>query len=109
MTAPFQSSRDVILRTKKMGDAAQFYERTLGMKPTLRQEGMVGFETGAFQLFVEDGSPAHGPVFDMLVPNLKAAKDTLLAAGCTIVEEDPAVPRCYIQDPFGLVFNIAQR
>jgi hypothetical protein len=33
----------------------------------------------------------------------------LLAAGCSLVEEDPVVPRCYIRDPHGLVFNIAQR
>jgi catechol 2,3-dioxygenase-like lactoylglutathione lyase family enzyme len=109
MTTSFQSSRDVILRTKKMGEAAAFYETTLGLKPTMRREGMVGFETGAFQLFVEDGAPAHGPVFDMLVPSLQAAKEKLLAAGCTIQEEDASVPRCYIRDPFGLVFNIEQR
>jgi hypothetical protein len=32
----------------------------------------------------------------------------LLSAGCALVEEDPAVPRCYIRDPYGLVFNIEQ-
>jgi catechol 2,3-dioxygenase-like lactoylglutathione lyase family enzyme len=109
MTAPFHSSRDVILRTKKMAEAAQFYETTLGLKPTMQREGMLGFETGAFQLFVEDGAPAHGPVFDMWVPSLEAAKEKLLAAGCTIQEEDPSIPRCYVRDPFGLVFNIEQR
>jgi len=43
------------------------------------------------------------------VPDLDAAKSALLAAGCTAVEENPAVPRCYIRDPYGLVFNIEQR
>jgi len=32
----------------------------------------------------------------------------VLAAGCALVEEDPAVPKCYLRDPFGLVFNIEQ-
>jgi hypothetical protein len=32
----------------------------------------------------------------------------MLAAGCALQEENPALPRCYIRDPFGLVFNIAQ-
>jgi hypothetical protein len=32
----------------------------------------------------------------------------LIAAGCDIAEEDPSVPRCYIRDPYGLVFNIEQ-
>jgi hypothetical protein len=39
---------------------------------------------------------------------MQAAKSRLLAAGCTVVEEAPAVPRCYIRDPFGLVFNIEE-
>jgi hypothetical protein len=43
------------------------------------------------------------------VPDLQAAKSALLSAGCTLLEEDPAVPRCYIRDPYGLVFNIEQR
>jgi len=68
---------------------------------------MAGFETGAFRLFVERG-PAHGPVFDFLVSDLQAAKAALLAAGCAVIEEDPALPRCYIRDPYGLTFNIEQ-
>lgn len=37
-----------------------------------------------------------------------AAKRSLLSAGCTVREEDPSVPRCYIRDPHGLVFNIEE-
>jgi hypothetical protein len=42
------------------------------------------------------------------VSDAQDTKGRLLAAGCKIVEENPAVPRCYIRDPFGLVFNIEQ-
>ena len=70
---------------------------------------MVGFETGSFQLFVEKGAPPHGPVFEMRVPDLAAAKAKLVAAGCSVVEEDPGVPRCYLRDPYGLVFNLEQK
>jgi len=68
---------------------------------------MVGFETGSFRLYVEKGAE-HGPVFEFLVSDVEVAKRQLLEAGCTIVEEDPALPRCYIRDPYGLVFNIGQ-
>jgi hypothetical protein len=47
-------------------------------------------------------------VFELLVPELAAAKTRLLAAGCTLQEENASLPRCYIRDPFGIVFNIAQ-
>jgi hypothetical protein len=68
---------------------------------------MVGFETGEFRLYVEKG-PEHAPVFELLAPDVKAAKEELLAAGCTIVEEIPSLPRCYIRDPFGFTFNLAK-
>jgi predicted enzyme related to lactoylglutathione lyase len=68
---------------------------------------MLGFETGAFCLYVERGAK-HGAVFEFLVPDVSAAKARLVAAGCTVVEEDPSLPRCYIRDPYGVVFNIAR-
>jgi catechol 2,3-dioxygenase-like lactoylglutathione lyase family enzyme len=92
-----------------MADAAKFYEKTLGLKPTMRKDGMIGFETGSFELFVEKGSPAHGPVFDFLVADLEAARKMLIAAGCTVEEDNASVPRLYMRDPFGLVFNVAKR
>jgi catechol 2,3-dioxygenase-like lactoylglutathione lyase family enzyme len=104
---PFRASRDVIIRTESFDAAARFYESVLGLKKFPVAELMAGFETGAFRLYVERG-PAHGPVFDFLVPDLQAAKSALLSAGCALIEEDPAVPRCYIRDPYGLVFNIEQ-
>jgi catechol 2,3-dioxygenase-like lactoylglutathione lyase family enzyme len=107
MSAAFRASRDVIIRTERFDEAARFYESVLGLKKFLDDKSMAGFETGAFRLFVERGAK-HGPVFDFLVPDMQAAKATLLAAGCTVIEEDPAVPRCYIRDPHGLVFNIEQ-
>ncbi len=106
--AAFRSTRDVILRTEAMGEAARFYETLLGLKASLRQDGLVGFETGSFQFFVEQGAPAHGPVFEFCVPNVATEKTRLVAAGCTVVEEDPQIPRCYLRDPYGLVFNLRQ-
>jgi predicted enzyme related to lactoylglutathione lyase len=45
-------------------------------------------------------------VFEFLVPDVHAAKARLTAAGCTVEEENASVPRCYIRDPYGVVFNI---
>ena len=107
MSNTFKASRDIIVRTEKWLEALKFYGSVLGLPITHRSETIVGFETGSFCLYVEQGKE-HGPVFDFLVPNIQAAKQQLVAAGCTIIEENPAVPRCYIRDPFGLVFNIEQ-
>jgi len=107
MKKAFKSSRDVIIQTDNLGGAIEFYETTLGFPVTDRSRDLVEFETGAFRLYVEKGD-RPGPVFDFLVPDIQATRTRLLAAGCTLVEEDPAVPRCYIRDPFGLVFNIEE-
>jgi predicted enzyme related to lactoylglutathione lyase len=107
MAGPFQSSREVILRTQKWTDAVTFYGSILGLPVAYQDAKMVGFETGAFRLYVENGTePA--PVFELLVPDVEAAKRRLLAAGCAIVEEIPSLPRCYIRDPFGFTFNLGQ-
>ena len=105
MIPSVKSSRDVIVRTAAWADAIRFYESALGLRITHRGNGVVGFETGAFCLYIEKGQ-AHGPVFEFLVPDVPAAKARLLAAGCILVEEDPAVPRCYVKDPYGITYNI---
>ncbi|MFN2624298.1 MAG: VOC family protein [Chthoniobacterales bacterium] len=101
------ATRDVIIQVDDWTKALEFYEMTLGFPVCHRTSNIVGFETGAFCLYVEKGK-RPGPVFDFLVANAQDTKERLLAAGCTIVEENPSVPRCYIRDPFGLVFNIEQ-
>ena len=100
-----KSSRDIIIRTQRWSEAIQFYSSVLGLPITHRNASMVGFETGSFCLYVEKGDD-HGPVFEFFVENVQASKEKLLAAGCTLVEEDPSLPRCYIRDPYGVVFNI---
>jgi catechol 2,3-dioxygenase-like lactoylglutathione lyase family enzyme len=103
----FNSSRDVIIRSDTWVKAVKFYESVLGFQISHRSEGLVGFETGSFCLYVENGRP-HGPVFDFLVADVAGAKAALLAAGCTLIEEDPKLPRCYLRDPFGITFNIGK-
>jgi predicted enzyme related to lactoylglutathione lyase len=47
-------------------------------------------------------------VIEFLVPDVEAEKRRLIAAGCTVQEENASIPRCYIRDPYGVVFNIGQ-
>ena len=103
-----QPSRDVIIRTPAWNEAVRFYEQILGFAVSSRAESMMGFETGSFRLYVEKGPP-HGPVFDFPVADVPAIRDSLLKAGCTLVEEDLAVPRCYLRDPYGMTFNVGRK
>ena len=105
MANVYKSARDVIIRTDAWEEAKAFYGSVLGLPMTYQAAALVGFEAGSFCLYVEKGK-AHGPVFEFIVDNVQVAKRALLSAGCTILEEDATVPRCYVRDPFGLVFNI---
>lgn len=107
MTDTLKSSRDVIVRTSDLAEAAKFYTSVMGFRITSKDANLAGFETGSFCLYVERG-PSHGPVFELLVPNVAEAKARLVAAGCKVVEENAAIPRCYIRDPYGFTFNVAR-
>ena len=110
MDVPYRATRDVILRTEKFEPARNFYENLLGLTVAYRSADLMGYEAGSLRFYVERSNPElgspHGPVFEFLVPDLGRARAILLAAGSSIVEEDSAAPRCYIRDPFGLVFNV---
>lgn len=101
------SSRDIILRTQNWTEAIEFYRSVLGLPITYRDPSIIGFETGSFQLFVEKGDD-HGPVFEFLVADVQSTKQKLIAAGCIVIEENTSTPRCYMRDPYGLVFNLGR-
>ena len=105
MATEFKASRDIIIRTENWAEALQFYRSVLNLPMMEQGDTIVGFETGSFCLYVEQGKE-HGPVFEFLVLDVQAAKRKLIAAGCSVIEEDPGIPRCYIRDPYGMVFNV---
>lgn len=107
MEQAVRSSRDVILRTRDWDRALAFYGTVLGLPLQRHGDNLVGFDGGGFVLYVERGEP-HGPVHELLCADTAQARQQLLAAGCEVVEEDPGVPRCYVRDPFGLVFNLGR-
>ena len=102
-----KSSRDVLIQTDRMDVAANFYENVLGFKVFKRDEHLIGLETGSFRLFIDNGEPL-GPVFEFITPHFEETKNKLMKAGCRVEEEDPKIPRCYMRDPFGIIFNLAE-
>ncbi len=105
---PVSSTRDILIQTERSIEARNFYEGVLGFTVVHDDPAMCGLDTGSFRLFI-DTAPALGPVFEFEVGSLSAIKARLLAEGCSIVEEDPSIPRCYMRDPFGLIFNLREQ
>jgi len=101
------STSDVMLRTNDLQDAKRFYHVTLGFPIVTESERVIGFDTGSIVLYFELGDP-NGSVFEFEVDDLEDAKQKLLGNGCSLIEEDPKLPRCYLRDRFGLIFNITK-
>jgi len=102
-TKQFCSTRDVLVRVDDLQKATEFYTETLGLNPTQHSPTLVGFETGAFTLYLDAGKPV-GPIFEFVVPDVDAARERLVTAGCSIIRWEG--PHRWLRDPYGLMFNL---
>jgi hypothetical protein len=98
---------DILIQTEDPMRAADFYVKALGFEITDRNPNMIGLHGRNINLFIEPG-PALGPVLEVTVKSVKEAKVNLTKLGCQIVKDEPNFPRCYIKDPNGLIYNIAE-
>jgi len=42
------------------------------------------------------------------VDDVTEAKRRLVENGCEVVKDEPDFPRCYVKDPFGLIYNLTR-
>jgi catechol 2,3-dioxygenase-like lactoylglutathione lyase family enzyme len=92
-------------------ESRAFYVEILGLReitkpPELAGRGGCWFAgpNAAIHLAPEDGFRPHAKAHPALViRDLAAAREVLVAAGVAIEEDDAGLPviRCYIRDPFG--------
>jgi len=99
---------DILIQAQDPKSAAAFYVEHLGFKITGEAPNMISIHGEHINFFIEKG-PALGPVFEVTVDSVEEAKDRLLKAGCEIVKNEPEFPRCYIKDPFGLIYNLTDQ
>jgi predicted enzyme related to lactoylglutathione lyase len=85
--------------------AAAFYVEQLGFEVTGEEPQMISLHGRRINLFIERG-PALGPVFEVTVDSVEAAKQRLVKSGCTVVKDEPEFPRTYVRDPYGLIYNL---
>jgi Glyoxalase-like domain len=96
---------DILIQTPDPGSAASFYVKQLGFEITGETPEMISLHGKHINFFIERG-PALGPVLEVTVASVEKAKAQLVAKGCQIVKDEPDFPRCYIKDPFGLIYNL---
>jgi predicted enzyme related to lactoylglutathione lyase len=98
-------SADILLQSPDPQKAAKFYEEQLGFVVTGNDPEMISVHGNNINFFIERG-PTLGPVLEVTVPDLAEAKRRLVENGCEIVKDEPDFPRCYVRDPYGLIYNL---
>ena len=83
----FRMSPNVAVRTKKFSEAADL-------------------EADPLNIFVIADDEVSGPVMELFVDDLEKAREVLVANGCKVLRWRGKGQDCYIQDPFGVIFNI---
>jgi hypothetical protein len=96
---------DILIQAPDPKGAASFYVEQLGFTVTGELPHMISLHGAHINLFIELG-PALGPVLEVTVDNVEEAKLRLVKNGCEIVKDEPDFPRCYVRDPFGLIYNL---
>ncbi len=97
--------KDILIQAPDPRNAATFYVEHLGFEITGETPNMISLHGANINLFIEQG-PALGPVLEVTVDNVEEAKVRLVKQGCEIIKDEPGFPRCYVKDPFGLIYNL---
>lgn len=96
---------DISIQAPDPALAARFCVAYLGFEITDNNPKMIGLHGNHMNLFIEPGPPP-GPVLEVTVDNVEKAKARLVKNGCQVVKHEPQVPRCYLKDPYGLIYNL---
>jgi len=99
--------KDILIQAPDPKAAADFYVKQLGFTITGEHGGWIDLHGDNINLFIEEG-PAVGPVLEVTVDDVKKAKQRLVESGCEVVKDEPDFPRCYVRDPYGLIYNLTK-
>lgn len=102
----FQMSPNVAVRTTEYAAAVAFYTEVLGFPDRSDKADLVDLDASPLNLFIIEDEEISGPVMELFVDDLEAARDELLANGCKILRWRGKGQDCYIKDPFGVIFNL---
>ncbi|MDR3688733.1 MAG: hypothetical protein P4L46_05080 [Fimbriimonas sp.] len=98
---------DVLVQAEDPVGAAAFYVEQLGFEVTDVTPNLVSLHGEYINLHIERGLPI-GPVLEVMVASVDEAKARLKKCGCKVIKDEPRYPRCYIQDPFGVIYNLKE-
>lgn len=105
----FKMSTNIAVETGDVTSAKAFYSDVLGFKLKEDQEDFAELDASPLCMFIQDDPDVKGVVMELFVDDLEAAREYLVENGCRIIRWKGKGDDCYIEDPFGLRFNIWEK
>jgi len=101
----YKISRCVCFQTMDLEAASKHFQRELGLKEVSRSKDSVELEGEEIRFFIDKG-PEMGPILEAIVPELEGAKADLMDQGWSVVLWEGRGKRCYMRNPYGMLFNL---
>lgn len=103
----FKISKNIGYQVEDIEKAKHFYESVMGLQESEDSSvEEIEYRTKHNSIFLMPGSENLGPIMEVVVSDLEAAKKYLVENGCEIVRWHGKGKDCYVKDPFGMVFNV---
>ena len=102
----FRMSPNVAVRTARFADAVDFYTNVIGFRDRSDDPEVANFDASPLNLYVIQDPEFCGPVLELFVDELEQARKELVANGCKVLRWRGKGQDCYIEDPFGVVYNL---
>jgi predicted enzyme related to lactoylglutathione lyase len=99
-------SPNIAIRHKDYDAAVDFYASVIGFENRSSDPDLADFDANPINLYVLADDEFSGPVLELFVDDLEAARDHLVANGCKVLRWRGKKQDCYIQDPFGVIYNL---
>ena len=105
----YKMSPNIAVYAKDIEAAKLFYSETLGFNVVSEGKDGVELSAGPNTLFLMEEDSFSGIVHELFVGDLDQARDELVAKGCTVLRWRGKGQDCYLQDPFGAIFNLWEK
>lgn len=106
----FKMSKNIAIRPKGQFDqAVHFYSNVLGFENRSSDPTLADLDASPITFYIDEDDEFPGPILELFVDNLEEAREILVANGCKVLRWRGKGQDCYIEDPFGVRFNIWEK
>ena len=106
MKDPFRKSNHAAVLASDLKAARDFYENVMGFELIDSTDDQLIFKTGDSYFYVVYDIDLSGAVLEFCVDDVYDARDRLVNKGCRVIKWEGKGKDCYMQDPFGMIFNL---